>query len=451
MSVQDLTTLSDEDFMQQVDATLSAEEPGSSVSDEDVSQDDTVDSAAPDAGALDLDSSDDTTLEDSLNAAAEDVSQDTDEGAAKSTDDDSNTNTGDDDEAAKTEAAKETDPASPDKKSTDAENSDSREDGHTTPKQTTDKAENAESGDDQSNSDSGEQEESTGSDESQIDYKTEYNRIMAPFKANGRQFHLNSPDEAIRLMQMGANYNKKMQGLKPALKVVKMLESNNLLDTDKISFLIDLEKKNPQAIQKLLHESQIDPMDIDTTSEPAYQPGNYAVSDQEMAFHDALGDVTSTPTGKDTVSLINSQWDQPSKEAIYQDPNILRIINDQRANGIYDAITAEMDRQMMLGMLDAGTPFIMAYKQVGDTLHNAGKLVPTGSTAQDNPGSENQGQEEPSNPVVVDTRTAPRRKPVTNSDKARAAAPARSAPKTAPNSPNPLTMTDDEIMAAVPF
>ena len=42
-------------------------------------------------------------------------------------------------------------------------------------------------------------------------YEEFYNQIMTPFKANGKMISLKTPDEAIKLMQMGANYTRKIQ------------------------------------------------------------------------------------------------------------------------------------------------------------------------------------------------------------------------------------------------
>ena len=38
-------------------------------------------------------------------------------------------------------------------------------------------------------------------------------KLFAPFKANGKDIKVDSVEEAIALMQMGANYSKKMAGL----------------------------------------------------------------------------------------------------------------------------------------------------------------------------------------------------------------------------------------------
>ncbi len=277
-------------------------------------------------------------------------------------------------------------------------------------------------------------------DKAPIDYKQEYEKLLAPFKANGREFKVNSPDEAVRLMQMGANYTKKMQSLAPNLKLMKMLDNNDLLTEDQVSYMIDLAQKKPDAIQKLLHESKIDPLEIDASEPGNYQKGNHSVSDEEMAFHDVLGDVTQTSGGKETVQHIDKTWDQASKAAVFKEPTILAIINQQRENGVYDTITAEIDRQKTLGIIPNNTPFLEAYKLAGDKLQSENAFAPKEPETPQTPADTEA-------PQVIETRTATRKPTVANGEKAKAASPAKSTAKTPPQSFNPFEMSDEQIMA----
>lgn len=272
-------------------------------------------------------------------------------------------------------------------------------------------------------------------DKDTVDYQALYEKIMAPFKANGKMIQVHTPEEAITLMQHGANYTKKMHALKPNLKMMRALENNGLLEEDKINNLIDLANKNQDAILKLVKDANLDPMEMDTSAETAYKPQNHSVSDQEMDFHTTLEDVLSMESGSDTISMINTQWDQASKEAIYKEPQIMQVIHDQRANGIYDRIYAEIDRRRTLGTLSTTIPLIQAYKQVGDELHSSGQLV-----AQEAPANQ-------SKPKVLETRASNPRKAVSNGDKARAASPTRAAPKSSPKPFDPFALSDEEIMA----
>lgn len=273
--------------------------------------------------------------------------------------------------------------------------------------------------------------------ETPVDYKSAYEKIMAPFKANGKEVKLKNPEEAVQLMQMGANYTKKLMALQPNLRMLKMLENNKLLDEDKLSYLIDLDKRDPKAIQKLLKESGLDPLDIDTSAEPDYKSGNYRVSDEEMTFNSTLEEIASNPVGKNLIVEVNRTWDAKSKEALWTDPGILRVMNTQKENGIYDLISNEIDRRRLLGNIQNNVPFIEAYQAVGTEMQERGELSPKepAKVAEQEPAKTSR---------VVETRPA-KPKPASNNDRARAASPARSTPGKTKEEFNPLALSDEEF------
>lgn len=272
-----------------------------------------------------------------------------------------------------------------------------------------------------------------------FNYKAGYEQIMAPFKVNGKMITPRSPEEAISLMQMGANYTRKMQELQPYRKVMLMLENNGLMDEGKLSFLIDLEKKNPEAIKKLIKEAGIDPLDINPEEEVNYQAGNHRVTDTEAAFATELDDLKSTPEGQATLGVIVQTWDAQSKEALIENRGLLHTIQQQRENGIYDRIVSEMSRLQMLGQIPAGTPFLAAYNQVGNQLAAAGgfadlvqpKAEPTVTT--------------PAAKAPVVTRVVQPKSVITNTEQASAASPSRAAPRKVEQFINPLAMSDEDF------
>ena len=272
----------------------------------------------------------------------------------------------------------------------------------------------------------------------QVDYKAFYERVMAPFKANGKTIELKSPEEVLQLMQMGANYTKKMQSIAPYRKTLLMLENNNLLNEDKLSFLIDLDKKNPEAIKKLLKDSNIDPLEIDTSIEPAYKAGLNKVSDAEANFMSVLSDLKTQETGMATIRTINDTWDEQSKDLLWNDPSIMNTIHQQMNNGAYQLIVDEMERRKMLGQLSPSVPFLMAYQQVGNDLVRQKQRQ-----AQSMQSVQNQSVQ-PQQPVAVKKQST---KPsVTNDKQARAAGITKTNSKPAKKFINPLAMSDEEFL-----
>lgn len=204
-----------------------------------------------------------------------------------------------------------------------------------------------------------------------VDYKAEYDRLLTPFKANGRDIAVDNVDDAIALMQMGANYNKKMAALKPNLKLMKLLENNGLLNEEKLSFLIDLEKKSPEAISKLVKDSGLDPLDLDADKASGYKPQTYTVDDREIELDTVLDELQSTPTYNRTLDIVSNKWDGPSKQVIANTPQLLRVINGHVQSGIYDTIVKEIDKERVFGRLN-GLSDLEAYRQVGDAIQARG-------------------------------------------------------------------------------
>jgi len=206
-----------------------------------------------------------------------------------------------------------------------------------------------------------------------------YDLIFAPFKANGMAIQAQSPEDVISLMQMGANYHKKMSEVKPARQVLKLLEDNGLTDLKDINFLIDIHKRNPEAITKLLKDSEIDPLNLDTKSDSTYTPTSRTVSEAELALEDALVSIQSRKGYAETIQIITKQWDDTSRRHLAQNPSLITTINDHVESGIYATVSQAVQYQRSLGNLVGLTDF-QAYDKMGEQLYKEGKLGPPAQT-----------------------------------------------------------------------
>ncbi|ARM71107.1 hypothetical protein pVco7_gp118 [Vibrio phage pVco-7] len=219
------------------------------------------------------------------------------------------------------------------------------------------------------------------SDEPEIDYAAEYQKLIGePLRANGKDIPIKSADEARKLMQLGAGYYKNMEALKPARKVIAMLEDNDMMDEEKLSFAIDLLNKNPQAINKLISDQDLSEI-VDEKNE-GYTPTNKSVSEQALNVKDALKAIEHTETYEKTVNVLGREWDTQSREIVQKSPEAIAMINEHMSNGIYDAVSAEVERRKMFGTIPEGTPDILAYKQVGDEMYaGQAQTAPKGQQA----------------------------------------------------------------------
>ena len=270
--------------------------------------------------------------------------------------------------------------------------------------------------------------------QAEIDYKAAYEKLTKPFKANGREVHIKDVDDAIQLMQMGANYTKKMAALKPNLKLMKLLESNGLMDEEKISFLIDLQAKNPAAISRLVKESGVDPMDLDEDKAKEYTPTVRRVNDQELELDQVLEEIQDSPMYQKTVQVVAHEWDVQSKQVIAQSPQLLKVINQHMESGVFDIIKTELDSERMFGRLN-GVSDLEAYRQIGDRIQERGGFNHLGR----------QGNTETKKPIP------PTPKPNVAEDQAlknkkRAASPTVAATTTKTQTDfNPLALSDEEF------
>ena len=277
----------------------------------------------------------------------------------------------------------------------------------------------------------------------ELDYKAEYEKLLKPFKANGRDIQVGSVDDAIALMQMGANYNKKMAALKPNMKLMKMLENHDLLSEEKLNYLIDLSRKDAGAINKLIKESGIDPLTLDTEKADGYTPKSYKVDEREIELDMVLEQIQHSQAYPKTLEIVSKQWDPASRQVVANSPQLLKIINDHVDRGIYDVISAEVERERIFGRLN-GMSDIEAYRQVGDLIQARGGFDHLVQKRTD------QGQQAPARPVIVqpkpkladDNKLREMRKAASTSKPASASA--------APASDfNPLALSDEDFSKLV--
>ena len=239
-----------------------------------------------------------------------------------------------------------------------------------------------------------------------VDIEAEYRKLIgSPIKANGTELVIDSVDDAIKLIQMGANYYKKVEQLKPAQKVITMLEKAGMLDEQKLSFAIDLLNKDKGAIAKLVEG--MDTYELQDEQHKDYVPTNRSVSDEQLTLDNVIQEVSSTPTGHRTLEVLGTKWDMASRETVVNNPEVIRVLNQHMADGTFDTVSNEVEKQRMLGNIPAGLNNIQAYKFVGDQLYaGKGKVAPQGQQPNQQPANAGKPIHKPSKETVVQQRRA---------------------------------------------
>ena len=285
--------------------------------------------------------------------------------------------------------------------------------------------------------------EETDSDEAEgesdsspdTDYKAELDKVLAPLKAAKRTISIDDVDKARRLMQMGADYSRKMEAMKPYQRVLKTLTKADLLDEGKLNFLIDLANKKPEAIQKLLKDSEIDPMDLDLEDSGDYQPTDHMIGDAELAIEAVIDDIRDSEAFDQTISVV-SKWDNASKRQLQDNPQALGFLNSHIEAGIYDMIMDRLESDKIFGK-HRGLSDLEAYKAVGDAMYEEGAFAQQDSAPNPNTppstGTTTQGQRQSGSKESVKAR-----KRAASPPKGGTASPGK-------KMPNFLEMSDEEI------
>lgn len=318
----------------------------------------------------------------------------------------------------------------------DSDDSGSNKDGDTASDQ-----DDQDDKDDQDAATSNSQQQSTPGELTAEQYAEVGRQVMSDFKANGTTLKMKSADDIIQLMQMGANYHKKMAGLKPSLKTLKLLENHDLLDPEKINYLIDLSQNKPEAIKKLLKDSKIDPDDLGLDDEgDTYTPEKRTVNDTEMLLDDVIDSIKDSTNYQRTLTVLGDEWDQQSRSTIASNPTIIRTINAHMDNGIYDQVIAQVQYDRSLGKL-TGVSDLAAYQTVGQRMHENNEFRTTG--AQPNDGGQRNEQQsrqrDQQNNQQNNTERNNRRKAASSSRQ-------RQTPTSKEDKDyNPLAMSDEEF------
>ncbi len=213
-----------------------------------------------------------------------------------------------------------------------------------------------------------------GEEEDTSDAANQLAELFKPFKADGVDMQVKSVEEAKRLMSMGIGFHKKMEGFKPHRRTIKTLEANEI-DEAKLNFLIDISKGNKDAIAKLLKDSGLNALDLETEEDSNYTPSNHQVADSAVELDEVIADLRSTPTFTKTTDIVSNQWDEASRSVFLKSPTLLRALNEQVSNGTYERVMTEVTRQRVFGNL-RGLSDLEAYDRVGKQMFEAQATAP---------------------------------------------------------------------------
>lgn len=209
--------------------------------------------------------------------------------------------------------------------------------------------------------------------------KAFYDKVTAGFKANGKTYKIDDPDDLIALAQQGLNYNQKMAAIKPSLKIVRALQERGIESLEQLGELLDLHDKKPEAIAALVQKSGIDTYQLEEQAKN-YVPSVPQVNDQLFEFEQTAKSLESNPHFGTVVNHLQT-FDEQTRQEIFTKPHLLSVLTDHVANGYYDQIMSRLEIEQATGRT-RGMTFLQAYDAIGNQLFGQPQQAPVQQPVQ---------------------------------------------------------------------
>jgi len=205
-------------------------------------------------------------------------------------------------------------------------------------------------------------------DEDAISFQQAFDIVFKnPIKATGVSLKIESMEEAIRLIQQGTDYTRKMQDLSKQKAKISLLEVNGLLtDPEALPRMIEAFKGDPDAIKDLVAKFDID---VTAKSVDTYKPKIAERTVSELAFSDTIDTLKSNGT----FEAVNDAFEgfvsfddgkghsEDSRAILTQNPNLLARLGDDIKDGSYNKVQNELAIRKMKGTYMHELPAIVNY------------------------------------------------------------------------------------------
>lgn len=189
----------------------------------------------------------------------------------------------------------------------------------------------------------GEEESGEGSDETAAE-DTPAEVIKRKFKASGQEFEFTEAEMMEQfegIFGKAMDYTQKMQGIAPYRKMISALEEESITQ-EQFNLALDVLKGDKAAIKKLAEDREIDLSALSFDEEIApYEANDYGKTESEIQIREIEKSISGDPEYKQTVDVIDVQWDDLSRKAVAENPSIITGLHHDIKSGIYAKVAPE--------------------------------------------------------------------------------------------------------------
>ena len=160
------------------------------------------------------------------------------------------------------------------------------------------------------------------------------------FKANGQEYEFTVDEMKTqfgKVFGQAMDYTKKMQALKPYRKTVDAIEQAGISGDD-VNLMIDVLKGDKDAIAAVIKRTGVNALELDTEGESNYVAKDYGRNETELDIKEVVESISMDKEYTITHNVLEKQWDDKSREAFVEDPNMIRLLHTDVKSGMFDTI-----------------------------------------------------------------------------------------------------------------
>jgi hypothetical protein len=189
------------------------------------------------------------------------------------------------------------------------------------------------------------EEDTDDSDEEKVQEETEAKADVKTktFKANGQEFSFTEEEMMSQfetIFGQAMNYTQKMQKIAPYRKMISALEQEGLTN-DQLNIAIDALKGDKGALAKIIKTHGIDAYDLgdeEASKADDYAPTQYGKDEAALNIEEVSQRLSVDKEYPITVDIIGKQWDDNSRTAFANNPQLIVGLHNDVKTGKYDEV-----------------------------------------------------------------------------------------------------------------
>jgi len=167
---------------------------------------------------------------------------------------------------------------------------------------------------------------------------------LLPMEINANGMKMKATmNELVAGFQKGMNYTQKMQELSGVKKLVSIATSNDLSEED-LNLLVEAKKGSQEAIAKLMANSNVDALDIDTEEHKDYKPADYSKEEVDIEMDGVRSTINSDAEFKPFVESAIQTMPQDMYDTVSGSAQNLNSLYQDIKSGIYSKVMPEVKK-----------------------------------------------------------------------------------------------------------